>query len=353
MTLNVAVSLLLLAGAAQADFVLIDAEHLDVTTYHPNGELWETSTADVLYGGSIGTATVNDTATLRVLDDGAVISELYTYNSSTVGVSAGSIYELYAGGTSRVDIYGGRVDQLYANDSSSVAMSAGSISWQLYANNSSSIDIRGGSIWAMTSADTSSTSISGGTVSWLNPGGTSSMRISGGNFPLLSTSSLASVVIFGGSIFDLRANDTSNITLRGYEFELTGGLWWDGDRVKGTGILIGKWWGGAPWTIPVVAHGPDATIWAISTPPHPGDANFDDLVNGSDLGILAGNWNQSGKAWPQGDFTGEGDVNVGDLGVLAGNWGWSGTPVPGAPVPEPAALSLLALGGLMLLRRRR
>jgi hypothetical protein len=84
---------------------------------------------------------------------------------------------------------------------------------------------------------------------------------------------------------------------------------------------------------------------------HPADANGDNAVNLSDLGILSGNWGGTGKTWAQGDFTGDGAVALGDLGILAGTWGWS-APSP-APAPEPATLSLLGVGGLAVMRRRR
>jgi autotransporter-associated beta strand protein len=100
-----------------------------------------------------------------------------------------------------------------------------------------------------------------------------------------------------------------------------------------------------------------------------GDANLDGKVDIGDLGLLAGAWQQSGKVWFDGDFTYNGTVDIGDLGLLAGNWqkGVSSGQLlvsfdqamaqfaafDGVVVPEPASLSLLTLGGLALLGRRR
>jgi hypothetical protein len=51
-----------------------------------------------------------------------------------------------------------------------------------------------------------------------------------------------------------------------------------------------------------------------------GDANHDARIDVVDLGILATNWQQSGRTFSQGDFNYDGSVNVGDLGILATNW---------------------------------
>jgi len=54
----------------------------------------------------------------------------------------------------------------------------------------------------------------------------------------------------------------------------------------------------------------------------PGDANFDNAVDVSDLGILAANYGKtSGATWDLGDFNGDGAVDVSDLGILAANYG--------------------------------
>jgi autotransporter-associated beta strand protein len=103
-----------------------------------------------------------------------------------------------------------------------------------------------------------------------------------------------------------------------------------------------------------------------------GDANLDGQVDVNDLGALATNWQASG-VWTSGDFSYDGTVDVNDLGLLATNWqagvGAPLTPTDGHPwafadafasfglmgatVPEPTALSVLALTGAALCRRRR
>jgi hypothetical protein len=79
-----------------------------------------------------------------------------------------------------------------------------------------------------------------------------------------------------------------------------------------------------------------------------GDFNLDGEVNAGDLALLATNYGTVGDwGWATGDGNGDGNVDAGDLAMLATNYG---TVVH--PVPEPVTLSLLAVGGATLLRRR-
>jgi len=81
------------------------------------------------------------------------------------------------------------------------------------------------------------------------------------------------------------------------------------------------------------------------------DFNNDGVIDDLDLTILANNWDTCGKTHEEGDANDDGCVDDLDLTALANEWPSGDLDV--SAVPEPAMLSLLALGGLAALRRRR
>ncbi len=114
------------------------------------------------------------------------------------------------------------------------------------------------------------------------------------------------------------------------------------------------WWG--PPVISVIQGEPNAPEPA----PHAGDVDKDGDVDIFDFMDLQGNYGStSGKVWTDGDIdpydgnslaaSGDGDVDIFDFMEIQANWQWG----VGGGVPEPATISLLSLGGLALLRRRR
>lgn len=91
----------------------------------------------------------------------------------------------------------------------------------------------------------------------------------------------------------------------------------------------------------------------------PGDANGDGKVDGSDVTILANNWQHGVGAvdpdatWAMGDFNGDGKVDGSDVTILANNW-QAGVTSTAAAVPEPTILSMLfILAALAMFRKKR
>ena len=87
----------------------------------------------------------------------------------------------------------------------------------------------------------------------------------------------------------------------------------------------------------------------------PGDTDNDGDVDNADIGMASGSFTGAGVStamtWADGDVDGDGDVDNADIGFIAG--AFTGSASGGAPIPEPATLSLLGLGGLAVMRRRR
>ena len=82
-----------------------------------------------------------------------------------------------------------------------------------------------------------------------------------------------------------------------------------------------------------------------------GDLDGDGFVGQYDLDIVLGAWGTNPPSDPRADPSPDGFVGQDDLDTVLGDWG-QGTP-PAPSVPEPATCALLALGGLVLMRRKQ
>ena len=237
-----------MGGTARAeDFILTGIQELTVNMAYGNGTLYDQSKAWVVSDG--------------------LVNNLYAYNSSTVGISGGSLYNLNAYDSSTVEISGGGAYGLQAHGSSTVNITSDGGVRFLDPYDSSTVTLSGGSVKHISARDSCTMEISGGKVNNdLDAYNSSNVTISGGTVAGLVVHDSSTVTISGGQVGLLYIYETSTVAFDGQDFILGTGLSLDGDRVLGTGVLSGKWFGGTAWTVNISANDPGATILAIPEP---------------------------------------------------------------------------------------
>ena len=310
--------MLAMTPVIRADFILWNDERMTVDSSHGEGNLYDTSHADIVAGGQV--------------------SSLYAHNSSTVSVEGGSVTALNAYESSTADISDGSVSSLIAYEFSIVDMLGGTINGALCAHNSSVVHFSGGNASYLYTYESSIIDMSSGTASYLYANDFGTVNMSGGTIEGGVNASESSIVNISGGLVknNLSASGSSIVTFYVRDFRLGSGLTIDGNRLLGTGILSGEWVDATRWEINIAYnYGAEIFISLVE----PGDANCDGVVNENDAALLATNWlTSTGATWRQGDFSGDGTVNDIDATLLAANWqnGSAQTMF----VPEPSSILL-------------
>ena len=125
--------------------------------------------------------------------------------------------------------------------------------------------------------------------------------------------------------------------------------------IDGSAILVGA--KRADRTPTAARSGAYLIIGPPIVTPATGDVDGDGDVDLADVGYFEAQFGASGLPLPPGensaDLDADGDVDLDDLVFIRDGFGYVTPAAPSAATPEPATMTVLAIGGMLVLRRRR
>ncbi len=127
-------------------------------------------------------------------------------------------------------------------------------------------DVMGGMIKYLISEDQSEVRIYEGEITGLSPNEGCEVEVFNGKIYDLKTYGDSFTQISGGSVIQLSAYNDSDVTFVGQNFNLSGDLVLDGNRVLGRGTLEGEWLDGTVWSTFIASNHPTATVLIVPEP---------------------------------------------------------------------------------------
>ncbi len=296
----------------------------------------------VVNGGDVGWGVHAEEDSSVAVTSGKITGHIYAYDTSDVVVSGGVVYDnINAYGNSEIAISDGRINNaVWAYEDSHVTISGGVVpAFDPTDNNTASIS--GGDVWYVHASGASRTDITGGSFNGLEAKGASRLVVSGGDVAMFVRSFDGSSLVFSGDVTapQVTVYDSSNIVISGNA------------TLGQVGICNTSY---------AEVSGGDVTTFFTNQ-----ECEAD--ISGGSFSMV-GAFGTSSITFRGYDFQAsdglllDGDEVLG-TGTLTGKW-FDGTPwsIPidyhdvGATilaVPEPTTISLLALGGVTLMRSRR